>query len=243
MRLKESIKSFILPSNIMLFIVCTSFILMTVIFNKSKIQTNNFHYILSIFFYSKTFIFVTFVCFITLLTRFLKNLGFVNLVYKKFINKVQKNKGYPTRSERIILESLFYSGITFDELYHFAQFVSKSSFIAFTENNLIPTQHYILLTRNDSDGYWLSYFRFIHRDPERIKMLYSLISNFIEVLTGDPLYKKELREQAKTDLELRNVDTEKLLIAILNKEDIKQINYICDKYYKMIIEKRVDDAL
>ncbi len=201
---------------------------------------SNIGYLVNIFYKSELFVFIAFFSIIVLISRGVKVLDLSIKSTEWFENRKRIARGWPTKEEEVSLESLFYSGINFDELYRFIQFALNVGFIAFTENSQATVQSYTLLARNDSDRYWLSYFRFSQREAIRIKMLYAIISNFMEVLTGDPSYKKELKEQAISDPELKNVDTEKLLIGILNKEDVKKVNYICEKYYKMIIDKRVE---
>jgi hypothetical protein len=203
-------------------------------------RVNNFGYLINIFYKSEIFAYLGFFSIILLISRGIKVLDLSIKSTEWFENRKRIAKGWPTKEEEVTLESIFYSGISFDELYRFIQFIYNIGYIAFTENSQATVQTYTLLARNDNDGYWLSYFRFSQREAGRIKMLYAIISNFMEVLTGDPSYKKELKDQAISDPELKNVDTEKLLIGILDKEYAKKIYYICEKYYKMIIDKRVE---
>jgi hypothetical protein len=65
----------------------------------------------------------------------------------------------------------------------------------------------------------------------------------MEELTGDSTYINELKEQQKHDPELKNVDVSKLLIAIINMEEVKRYLNLCEKYYKMIIDKRVENKV
>ena len=231
MQKEEIINNIFKPSFTVL--ICLSTLFFVVFFG-------DFENILIHFFYNSSFFaFVGVFSVILLFSRIVDYI--INFVKSTdwFENRKRATKGWPSKEEEFILQSLFYSGITFDELHKFANFAFDASFIAFTENSQININNYMLLARNDSEKYWLSYFRFSQREPARIKILYSIVSNFMEVLSGDISYKKELKQQAEYDLELKNIDTEKLLIAIISKEEIKKILKICDKYYKMIIDKKI----
>lgn len=226
------------------FLVCVSiFFLLVFSFGGGKDFTFShlkFLNLINIFYISEFFAYIGIICIIILISRAVKLVDLSIKSTEWFENTKRVAKGWPTKEEEVVLESLFYSGIHFDELYKFVHWAFDVSFIAFTENSQATVQNYSLLARNDMEKYWLSYFRFSHREAARIKMLYLIISNFMEVLTGDLSYKKELRDQAEHDPELKNIDTEKLLIAIINKEEIKKMNILCEKYYKMIIDKRVE---
>lgn len=234
MRFQELTAKFIKPSTTAL--VCVSLLFITV-FTASE---NGFQHLFTIFYKSEFFAYLGCFSIVLLVSRMVKVLDFSIKSTEWFENRKRIAKSWPTEEEEVVLESLFYSGINFDELYKFVNFANEVSFIAFTENSQATVQNYTLLARNDIEKYWLSYFRFSQREVARIKILYLIISNFMEVLTDNPLYKKELKEQAKADPELKNIDTEKLLIAIISKDDIKKINLICEKYYKMIIDKRIE---
>ena len=226
------------------FLVCVSFFFAIVfLFGGGKDLSFNhlkFLNLLNIFYKSEFFAYIGIISIILLISRGVKVADLSIKSTEWFENTKRITKGWPTKEEEVVLESLFYSGIQFDELYKFVHWAFDVSFVAFTENGQATVQNYTLLARNDAEKYWLSYFRFSHREAARIKMLYLIISNFMEVLTGDLSYKKELRDQAEHDPELKNIDTEKLLVAIINKDEVKRLNLLCEKYYKMIIDKRVE---
>ena len=240
--IKELAAKILQPSTT--FLVCVV-ILFLIVFSFGGGKDFSFNYlkflkVINVFYESQLFVFLGSLSIILLISRGIKVADLSIKSTEWFENTKRAAKGWPTKEEEVILESLFYSGINFDELYRFIHFAYDVAFVAFTENSQATVQNYTLLARNDSEKYWLSYFRFSPKDIAKIKMLYLIISNFMEVLTGDLSYKKELKDQAEHDPELKNIDIEKLLIAILNKEEIKKINIICDKYYKMIIDKKVE---
>lgn len=242
MKLKDLIEKLIKPSTTSLALL-SIFFLIVFSFGGERVFNFDLHKfinVINIFYKSELFAFLGLFGIIVLLSRGVRLLDISIKSTEWFENRNRITKGWPTKEEEVVLESLFYSGISFDELYKFIHFTLDVSFVAFTENSQATVHNYTLLARNDSEKYWLSYFRFSHREANRIRMLYLIISNFIEVLTGDVSYKKELKEQAEHDPELKNIDTEKLLIAIISKEEVKKTLKLCDKYYKMIIDKRIE---
>lgn len=242
MKLKDFIEKIIKPSTTSLSLLSIFFIIVFSLGGEKdfNFDLNKFINLINIFYKSELFAFIGIFAIIMLLSRGVRLLDISIKSTEWFENKNRITKGWPTKEEEVVLESLFYSGISFDELYKFIHFALDASFIAFTENSQATVQNYSLLARNDSEKYWLSYFRFSHREAGRIRMLYLIISNFMEVLTGDLSYKKELKDQSEHDPELKNIDTEKLLIAIISKDEVKKIFKLCDKYYKMIIDKRIE---
>lgn len=218
-----------------IFLVCVSVLFLFVF------SFQDFAFLVEIFKNSEVFAFAGAISIMVLISRMVEIFGFSVKSIEWFESRRRLQKGWPTKKEEFLLESLFYEDITFDELYKFVHFAFDANYLAFTENSSATIQNYTLLARSDADKYWLSYFRFSHREQRRIKMLYLIISHFMEVLTGDSAYKKELMDQARNDPELKNIDIEKLLICILNKEEIKKYCYICEKYYKMTIEKKIDN--
>lgn len=242
MKLKNLLEKILKPSTASLSIISIFFIIVFTTGGEQdfSFNVNKFSNLINIFYRSEFFAFLGLICFVSLLARGIKLLDISIKSTEWFENKNRTTKGWPTKDEEVILESLFYSGISFDELYKFVHFALDVSFVAFTENSQATVNNYTLLARNDSEKYWLSYFRFSHREVNRIRMLYLIIANFMEVLTGDASYRKELKEQSEHDPELKNIDTEKLLIAIISKDEVKKILKLCDKYYKMIIDKRIE---
>lgn len=240
---KDIIGRFFHPSTAFLSCISVFFFIVFSFGDGKDFSLAKIFYLLSIFYKNEIFAFLGLLSVAILISRLVEALGFSIKSMEWLENKKRVQKGWPTKEEEVLLESLFYEGIVFDELYKFLDWAFDANYLAFTENGQATTQNYSLLARSDSDKYWLSYFRFSYREPARIRVLYLIISHFMEVLTGDKSYAKELKDQSLHDPELKNIDTEKLLIAIVNKDEIKKYFNLCQKYYKMIIEKRVEKTL
>lgn len=224
------------------FVFCVGIWFIIVLFvsaDKSSFKEKIF-YITDIFYQNEFFLFTGVGAIALLLMRSLVIIGIPNKLESWVQNRKRKLKKWPTLEEEILLESLFYEGINFYELNKFVQWAYDISYIAYTENNNATLKGYTLLARDETEKYWYSYFRLLYREPGRIRMLSPLVSHFIAVLTDDAVYREELKEQSKLDPELHNVDTRQLLVAILDKEKTRKYYDLCYKYYKMLIEKRVE---
>jgi hypothetical protein len=134
------------------FLVCIIFFFICVFsFGDGKpFYINKLINLLEIFYKSELFAYLGIFSIILLITRCVEVAGLTI----KSIEWLEKRKclrrGWPTKEEEFVLESLFYSGITFDELHKFVHWASNSHFVAFTENSQATVQNYTLLVRDEA---------------------------------------------------------------------------------------------